>query len=91
MGIFCKNKRQFGFRSHRNLFVAIFLLVFTATTIVSIILNAQAEQEPVHSVEITSSHANYAEEEPGAWKVTKSAEWTDTGKARITFEINSIA
>ena len=91
MGIFRKNKRQFGFRSHRNLFVAIFLLVFAATTIVSIILNAQAEQEPVHSVEITSSHVNYAEEEPGAWKVIKSAKWTDTGKARITFEINSIA
>ena len=92
MAIFRKNKRQFGHRSHRNLFVALFLLlVFGVSGIVTFVLNANAQLVPVASVEITSEHTNYENNESGAWKVTKSAEWTALGKARITFDVESIA
>ncbi len=91
MVFFRKNKRQFGTRSHRNLFVALFLcLVFGVSAIVSLLLNVNAQLVPVASVEITSEHTSFEDNEPGAWKVTKSAEWTALGKARITFEVDSI-
>ena len=85
-----KNKRQFGIRSHRNLFVALFLfLVFGISGIVTLILNTNAQTVPVHSVEIKSAHANYDNGDEGSWKITKSAEWTDIGKARITFKVDT--
>ena len=91
MLFFRKNKRQFGIRSHRNLFVAIFLfLVFGISGIVSLVMNANAQLVPVASVEFYSEHADYNNHTPGAWKVTKSARWTDAGKAQITIEVDSI-
>ena len=33
---------------------------------------------------------NYDNSEQGAWKVTKSAKWISKGKARITFDVDSI-
>jgi len=92
MGIFRKNKRQFGIRSHRNLFVAIFLgLVFGISGVISLIMNAMAADVPVPSVEILSQNSSYPDGHPGAWRVTKSAEWTDFGKARVTFKVESVA
>jgi len=92
MVFFRKNKRQFGIRSHRNLFVAIFLVaLFGISGIISLIMSAMAADVPVPSVEILSQNSSYPDGHPGAWRVTKSAEWTDIGKARITFEIDSIA
>ncbi len=91
MGIFRKNKRQFGICSHRRVFVALFLfLIFGISASVSFILRTNAQTVPIRSVEITSSHTSYEDAEPGAWKITKSAEWTDVGKARVTFEVDSI-
>ena len=43
--------------------------------------------EEIKSVEIQSSDYN----QPGSWHIDKSAEWTGFGKARVTFEVNSIA
>ena len=45
---------------------------------------------PVKSVEIKSQNKNYDNSEQGAWKVTKSAKWISKGKARITFDVDSI-
>ena len=91
MVFFRKNKRQFGISSHRRLFAALFLfLVFGVSAIVSLLLNANAQLVPVASVEISSEHTNFENGEAGAWKVTKSAEWTALGKARVTFEVESI-
>ena len=92
MLFFRKNKRQFGIRSHRNLFVALFLLVgFVTSFAICLFLKAQATSVPIPSVEIYSEHSSFANNEPGAWKITKSAEWTDLGKARVTFKVESIA
>lgn len=52
---------------------------------------AQADLQPIRSVELTSSLSSYASSQPGAWKIDKSAEWISEGKARITFDVNSIA
>ena len=91
MLFFRKNKRQFGFRSHRKLFVAIFLfLVFGISGVVSLILNAMAAEAPVPFIEIFSEHSNFTNNEPGSWKIKKSAEWTGLGKAKIVFETESI-
>ena len=47
--------------------------------------------EVIKSVELTSQHTNYANGDPGSWHVTKSAEWIEQGKARITFDVDTIA
>ena len=90
MIIFRKNKRHFAYRSHRRAFLAVFLLL-VATSATSFFLHVRAENEPVPSITITSSHSDFESFAPGAWKVTKSAEWTGTGQARITFDVESVA
>ncbi|MBR3164499.1 VWA domain-containing protein [Candidatus Saccharibacteria bacterium] len=47
--------------------------------------------QPLRSVEILSEHTNYNNNEDGAFKINKSAEWIGLGKARVKFEIDSIA
>ncbi len=47
--------------------------------------------EVIKSVELTSQHTNYSNNEPGSWNVTKSAKWIEQGKARITFDVDTIA
>jgi len=89
---FHKNKRQIRSCSKRTTFCALFLFIILSTSVlVTFFLNANAQLVPIRSVEITSEHTNYENSNPGAWKVTKSAEWTDVGKAKITFEVNSIS
>ena len=51
---------------------------------------AFASLTPVKSVFITSEKLNYQEQEPGSWQIEKSAEWTGVGKARITFDLDTI-
>ena len=92
MSIFRKNKRKSAFCSKRTAFCVLFLFfVFSVSSIGSLLLNANAQLVPVKSVEITSNETSYADNEQGSWKVTKSAEWTGTGKGRITFKVNSRA
>ena len=88
---FHKNKRKFAFCSKRTAFCALFLFaIFSANIVTSLILNVNAQLVPVKSVNITSQYSNYENNEPGSWKITKSAEWIKTNEARITFEINSV-
>ena len=42
--------------------------------------------EEVKSVEIQSEDYD----EPGSWHIDKSAEWTEFGKARVKFDVNSV-
>mgnify|MGYP004709072893 CR=1 FL=1 len=58
------------------------LIVFMAYSFAAVV--------PVKSVEIKSQNKNYDNSEQGAWKVTKSAKWISKGKARITFDVDSI-
>ena len=47
--------------------------------------------EVIKSVELTSQHTNYSNSEPGSWHITKSAKWIEQGKARITFDVDTVA
>ena len=49
-----------------------------------IVINA--DTTPVSSVEINSNYTGQ-----GSWSITKSAEWTELNKARITLELNTRA
>ncbi len=61
----------------------LFILIFFITS-------SFAANVPVKSVEIKSENLDYDNNEQGAWKVTKSSSWISKGKARITFDVNSI-
>ncbi len=88
LGIFHKNKRVVGFRKGRIL-SAMFLLIAISLPLLNGL--TRAADVPVKSVEITSGHTSYTNNEMGSWHITKSAEWIDVGKARVTFEVNSVA
>ena len=90
MLFFRKNKRQFGIRSHRRVFVAMFLLAAVTSIAAILFQGARAELVPISSIELLSEHSDYENEVPGAWKVTKSAQWINTHQARITFQIDTI-
>ena len=63
-----------------------FLLVGTG-----ILLNSYAYAEPVKSISFSSKGLDYGNKEAGSFQVKKSAEWINLNKARITFEVDSIA
>ncbi len=47
--------------------------------------------EVIKSIELASQHVSYANGDPGAWNVTKSAEWVEQNRARITFNVDTVA
>lgn len=55
-----------------------------------IIANTFAALKPVRSVSISSEKVIYNKKDPGAWNIEKSAEWVSKGKARITFELDTV-
>ncbi len=67
------------------LIVLSFLLVS-----VGLFLNSYAFTEPVQSVFFSSKALSYEEKAPGSIGITKSAEWTEKGSARITFDLDTI-
>ena len=58
--------------------------------LLTFIIKTFSSPEPIKSVEIYSNNLNYQNNEPGSWKITKSAEWTDYGKARITIDLETV-
>ena len=89
-GIFRKNKQRVKYHSKRNVFVALFLLLLVGSATI-IQLSTKAVDTPIHSVEISSEHSDFSQNTLGSWNVTKSARWTDIGKAQITFKVESVA
>lgn len=77
-------------RSNRKktLIICSFLVVIIGACLV--IVNTFAALKPVRSVTISSEKTNYESSEPGSWNIEKSAEWTAKGKARITFNLDTI-
>ena len=65
-----------------------FLVVLIAVCLV--IANTFAALKPVKSVSISSEKVSYTKKDPGSWNIEKSAEWISKGKARITFELDTI-
>ena len=56
-----------------------------------LLVNVFADDQAVPSIELNSSHASFDNEDPGAWKVTKSAKWTSKTTAEVKFTVDSIA
>ena len=63
------------------LFMAIFVSIFPKSYATGVV---------VKRVSIESSKSSYSSQEEGAWHIDKSASWTSKGKARITFDVNTI-
>jgi len=66
-------------------------LVVVIIVVLAIILQRSfAVLTPVKSVTIYSEKTSYEEKTPGSWKIDKSAKWIDKGKARITFDLDTV-
>ncbi len=64
----------------------IFIILLIIPVIIFFIGRSFSQLQEVKSVEIQSN--DY--QEPGSWHITKSAEWTGLGKARVTFDVSSV-
>ncbi len=91
--IFLKNvvlkvKNYFTDMSNKRKVILGSIVLLLALTI--FIGKSFALPKPVRSIEIFSENTSFTNNDPGAWKVTKSAKWIGKGKARITFDVDSI-
>ena len=59
-------------------------------TITGLLYSSFALVTPIKSINFSSEKLNYNKKEPGSFQVEKSAEWIGSGKARITFQIDTI-
>lgn len=84
--IFILKLKEFVFRKK----AVSLILIFSLIVVIYIIPSSFAVLTPVKSIEIESEKLNYKEENPGSWKITKSAKWTGKGEAEITFDVDSI-
>ena len=84
-----KEKIKKLYLNNKKSFWLVSLLVMA--TILLVLPFSFAAPTPTKSVEIFSENSNYKEKEAGSWKVTKSAEWISSGKARITFDVDTVA
>ena len=74
-----------------NKFVLLSIVVVgLLLTITGLLYSSFALVEPIKTISFTSEKLNYNEKEPGSWKVEKNAEWIEKGKARITFQVDSV-
>ncbi len=75
------NKKQKAFM------IAISLFLMTLLILIPMSL---ASLEPVRKITILSEMTNYEGDEPSAWKIEKSGQWTNVGEAKITFDLESV-
>ena len=61
------------------------------SVILCLFINSYSLLEANPSISFSSKDLDYSIEEEGSFEVTKSAKWIDMNKARITFEVDSIA
>ncbi len=57
---------------------------------IGLLMNSYALNEPVPKIIFSSQTLSYEENDSGSWKVDKSAEWIGEGKARITFQVDTV-
>ena len=84
---FYKAIRNFGRIQKSVLILGCVLLV---AGLVLLVPKAFAAPTPVKSIEITSSKLSYKDKEPGSYNIVKSASWIEKGKARITFDLDTV-
>lgn len=80
---------NFVFENHKKIvltcsFIVVFVLACLTMT------GSFAILKPVKTVSISSEQSSYVKKDPGSWNIEKSAEWIGKGKARITFDLDTI-
>jgi len=72
--------------------MVLILLVFTGLIFIisGLFYNSFALLNSIESVQFQTERLNYEDKAPGSAHVLKSAKWIDKGKARITFNIDTI-
>ena len=76
---------------NKKLHISILVIILFALIITKFITNSFSLQTPLDKIEIYSNNLNYNNNEPGSYKITKSARWYDKDKARITFNVDSVS
>lgn len=64
--------------------------IFFVAILITFLGYSLAALTPVESIIITSENISYASKEAGSWQVEKSGKWISKGKARITFDVDTI-
>lgn len=80
----CKVVKKVCFKWRTLLIFGIFLLIGFFVLPLSF-----AVLSPLKSIEIKSLKLNYDNDNPGSWKIEKSARWTGKGEAEIAFKLNT--
>ena len=84
-------KKYLTMKENRKKVISISTLLIVAIIAIIVIPKAFSNVQPIEKVTINSEeNLNYQDMEPGSWQVRKSAKWISYGKARITFEVNSV-
>jgi len=86
-----RSRRMHGQYSLRYILPGFAILGLILGGVIAKNVVAENYTDVVKSVELTSQHVSFSNEDPGSWHVTKSAKWIAEGKARITFDVDTIA
>ncbi len=57
---------------------------------IGLLMSSYALSEPVPKISFSSQTLSYEKNNPGSWNVEKSAKWVGLGKARITFQVDTV-
>ncbi len=75
----------------KNQAIIISIIFFSAILFGIIFLfNSYALTEPIASISFDSEKLDYSTKTPGSIHVDKSAQWVDTNRARITFDVDTV-
>lgn len=83
-----KNSKRKKYKIY-NIAIILFI-VLTLVLSTSLFLNSFAINDRIESISFTSNALSYNNNEPGSFRVEKSAKWIGKQSAKITFEIDSI-
>lgn len=84
-------RKYLTMKENRKKVISISTIVIIAIIAVIVIPKALSKTEPVEKITIFSEeNLDYQKREPGSWQIQKSAKWISYGKARITFEVDTV-
>ncbi len=83
-----KNRRKWQF--NQSLIIVLIIVFGFSLVAIGKLFSSYALNEVVENITFTSQKLNYIEKKPGSIEVKKSAKWIEKGKARITFDIDTV-
>jgi len=77
--------------SHKKRFIILNIcLVFISVFLIFLFGHSFSLPTGVKTIHIFSENSDYESQNPGSFKIEKSGEWIDRGKARITFDVDTV-